>query len=326
MSRPLWVALAGMVLACMLAACNHREFLMEEPSGRVPVLVEIDWSEDPEAAPAGMSVIFFRDGVTRPVSYNLSGRDGGRVLLHPGIYSVLCHNNDSDRHGFVGTDSYHEYGIRLNDNRNPGSHYGISPGMLRGAEERIAHSPDSMWIASVETFEVHAPLVAASKAEPDVLRLTMHPVVARYTFFIHNPVNFRRSMSVGATVSGMAGTVHPGRGATGDETVTHFFGMTPTDDGGLFGEFLTFGHCGGREVSSRADDVPDGTHMLTVHAVMADGSLWNYTHDITDKIHGSGQRDCEVHIDSIAFPPSGGGGGLSPTVGGWTGTKEEVGM
>lgn len=313
-------------VVCCLESCDHREFLYELPSKRQPVTVEFDWSNDPGANPEGMTVYFFRLNSTSstPITYDMKGRDGGSLTLIPGLYAAISHNNDSDRHGYVGSDTYHEFGIKLNDHRSSGDLTGNSNISPRIDNERIAHSPDSMWVGTISMFEVPAPAPTDnSPAAPVVIRFVMQPVVAHYTFHINNPINFNNSMSISATISGMAGTIHPGRGVKGDETVTHFFNMTPTSDGNLFGEFLTFGHCGGDSILSKADD---NSHILIIHATLSDGNKWNSVHDVTDQIHKSKVQDCVITLDSVSFPKSSAGGGFSPTVDDWSGNHEEVSM
>lgn len=311
----------------LFSSCDHREFLYEKPSRRIPVKVEFDWTDDPGASPAGMTVYFFRAGSksASPIAYDFEGREGGSLELSPGVYGAICHNSDSDRHGLVGEASFDEFGLRLNDHRDTGGlHSALLP---RVDNERLAHSPDSIWIASIPVFEIpETDPLSKTKEGPVVLSFRMMTVVNHYTFIIHTPLNYTNSTYVSATISGMAGTVHPGRGVNGDETVTHLFDMKPTRDGGLRGDILTLGHCSGGPAGSRADE--ERTHILVVNATLADGQRWSSTHDVTDQIHNSRLPDCVVRLDSVAFPKhTGSGGGLSPTVEGWTiGTHESVGM
>lgn len=311
------------ILLFIATGCEHREFQVESPSKRVSVVVEFDWSLAPDANPSEMTVYFFRMGSTsRPIAYDLKGKEGGTITLTSNVYAAICHNNDSDRHGFVGYNSFDEFGIHLNDNVNTGNMFGTSS-LIKAADERIAHTPDYMWVAAIASVEIKSANELSGDA-PQVVRFVMQPVVSHYTFHINNPVNFNKSLSVSATISGMASTLHPGLGMTGDETVTHLFEMSPTPDGNLFGEILTFGHCGSGSFGSRDDD-SSTPHILTIYATMNDGKRWNSVHDVTNQIHGSENQDCVIRLDSVAFPKPA-GSGLQPTVGGWTGSQEPVGM
>lgn len=315
------------LISSIFSGCNHREFLYESPSRRVSVEVEFEWSLDPEANPKEMSVYFYRIGSTsnKPISYYLSGKNGGTITLSPGVYAAICHNNDSDRHGFIGMESFEGFGLHLNDDVSPG--YFNSNSIYKNfGEERLAHAPDPMWVGSIELLEIK-PANEVHGAQSQTVRFEMHPIVAHYRFYINNPVNFNKSFSVTATISGMAGTVHPSKGMTGEETVTHLLEMIPTNDGNLYGELLTFGHCGGNPIKTRVEEEDKEKHILTIQAVMNDGKRWTSVHDVTPQIHHSSSPDCIVRLDSVAFPkPAGNEGGFHPTVGGWTGSEEVIGM
>lgn len=321
-----------LLLVCilLLSSCNHHDLTYSSTQRVVLVNVNFDWSNDPTAAPAEMTVYFFRDGAARnslPIAYDFKGRDGGVIILPVGTYSAICHNADSDRHGFVGQTSFDEFGLRLGDLKNLGdfpSHPSSLPRADGAETERMANSPDSIWVAAIPHLEIAAPL---ESAQDQMVSFIMQPVVHHYTFIIHNPVNFNSATSIMASVSGMSAIVHPGRGMTGEETVTHAFDMVPTADGGLIGHLLTFGHCGSNPVVSRQMTTPDsGLHSLVVYATLADGRNWYSTYDVTDQIHSSSVPDCVVELDSINLPPSSSGGGFQPTVGGWQGSGEIIGM
>lgn len=313
-----------------LTGCRHRDFLYELPSNKVPVTVEFDWTDEPDASAEGMTVYFFRvsPAASRAIVYDFIGRDGGNLSLSPGVYAAICHNNDPDCIGFVGADSFYDFGIRLNDNRASGWLNGPSVNAFKSGEERIAHSSQPLWVGSIASFEIKADDSPSSPAQPRVVRFEMQNVVSRYTFFIHEPENYDKSIAVTASLSGLSGVVHPGRGMTGEETVTHLFNMAPLADGTLCGEFLTFGHCGGRSMGSRAGEaavvVP---HIMVIQATMPDGEKWTITRDVSDQIHTSEVTDCEIHLRELSFPePGNAGGGIAPSVGGWTGSQENVGM
>lgn len=325
-SRLLW----AMAVILIVTACNHREFEYELPSARVPVVVEFNWELDKDADPEGMTVYFYRDNSTRAIAYDFSGKEGGQLTLLPGTYSAICHNNDSDVHGFVGYDSFDEFGLRLNDHRNAGNTQSFPAQRADGVEERIAYTPDPMWVSSIPVFVIEPSDNPDVKSRtPVVLRFDMQPVVHHYTVHITNPINFTGSMSVHATISGMASTVHPGKAVTGDETVTHHFTMQATSDGNLRADFLTFGHCGGNPLSSRVGDDDKELHILAVYATMPDGKQWSSVHDVTSQLHSSMTEDCVVRLDSVTFPAgsSGSGGGWAPSVGDWGGGhREPIGM
>lgn len=318
--RSLFAMVAALLL---LTACEHQELYVEPVRKNVKVRIEFDWSQDPDADPKVMTVYFYRTGAkTRAATriFDFKGSQGGVVTLPMGEYAALCHNSEGVNHSYIGTDEHQEFGLRLNDMRS------IPDGIpVPGAgEERLAYSPEPMWVASLPTVVIEDPDLRGEQ----VLRFEMMSVVNEYTFIIHNPVNLTSSHKIVASVSGMAATVHPGQGTTGDETVCHAFSMATAADGSLIGKTLTFGHCSRKPLSSR-DDNDEAPHYLNVYATLPDGKQWKYTHDVTAHIHNSPVADCVVELDSIELPPYdpvGGSGGFTPSVGGWQGTQEPLGM
>lgn len=322
------------VAGLLLSGCDHIE--LDYPGTTlkpVPVKVEFNWANDPEADPSGMAVYFFRldtktktkGGKLPPAAFDFKGRDGGLVSITPGTYAVICHNNDSDRHGYVGYNVYEEFGLSLTNMRDDGRGFNFRSVKARDfGDERIATEPDNIWISSVDIVEI---ATASERGEIQVISLDMQSVVHTYTFIVRKAVNYNPSVTLSAAVSGMAGTVHPGLGVTGDETVIHTFGMRTTSSGGLIGKLLTFGHCSGKQIGSRQPEANVRNHSFVVSAILEDGTSWYSAHDVTEKIHTYPHQDVVVTIDSIVFPkPVVESGGFIPTVEDWVGETVIIGM
>lgn len=331
----LWIQ--ALALTLITTGCDHIELEDRPVSLRVPVRIEFDWTADPQAAPEEMTLYFYRiseRGSTRnPLRYvyELRGCSGGTVMLPSGYYCAVCHNTDTDCHGLTGHENYDSFGIRLSDYMSTATSQYSRPIKVPGAEdERIATAADYIWIASLEGISVR------QNPDPDSEMMTlvfeMIPVTQHYKFVVRNPSNITPSTRLSASVSGMASTIHPARGVTGEETVTHSFVVEANDKGELEGHLLTFGHCGNRPIGTRADDADheEGIHNL----VITDGHGWSYTHDITRFIHEYEEgpiipyvEDITVVLDTLTVPlPPMQGGGMSPNVGGWTGEDEIITM
>lgn len=321
--------LLSLVIILLFAGCEHRDLCYDHPHTRIPVNVEFDWTNDPTASPAGMTVYFFpNEVITAPYyAFDFKGNTGGIVNLPPGTYSALCFNNDSDKHGLVRTSSHNEFGLWLTDLPAYGN-IGSPLNRIRTSDnERFAHCPDPMWIGSVSTITIEIPPQNIDdRKETHIVRFEMQPAVHEYTFIIHNPKNYSKSISLTGTVTGMSGTLHPGRGMTGAETVTHTFEIQQSTDGSLIGVMLTFGHCANNPVGTRSDeDIRD--HILTVYATLSNGKIWSTSYNITQQLHTSQDPDCVVEIDTIELPEAPKeGGGFHPTVNGWEGNSETIGM
>lgn len=326
------VSVIGILLTIWmtLSGCNHIE--LDYPSGGtapVKVKVTFNWESDPDASPEGMVVYFYRLDTkgsratkTAPATFEFKGREGGGLLLTPGIYAAICHNNDSDRHGYVGYKDYFEFGLRLTDLREGEGFNFRSVAELSFGDERFATTPDAIWISSMETIEIRE----SSGDEVQVVGFDMHNVINTYTFIIRNPINYSTSMSIKAAITGMAGTIHPGQGLTGDETVTHTFAMAPLSGGGLIGRMLTFGHCSGTPISTREGSANEVDHHLVVSATKSDGKAWYSSHNVTSQIHEFQGSDVVVVLDSVEFPKAIEEEGWLPTITDWEGKTEFVGM
>lgn len=263
-----------------------------------------------------MSVFFFREGANNSISFEFAGREGRRITIRPGTYSVICYNSDSGAHGIINEDSFYDFGLHLHDVRRIGTQ-GLPPALFASEnDERIANTPDEMWVDAVERIEISA------SPEGGVNHIVLHPKPAHsYVHcIVHDPENATGAMSIFATLSGMAGTIHPGRGVTGEETVTHSFNMSMTSGGKVEGRLNVFGHCSGNPYG-RADDVlcRGEKHILTLYCNGKDNELWYKSFDVTDQIHSQdGQENILVELDHVDFPiqPSG-GGGFIPSVNDW---------
>ncbi|MDE7381394.1 MAG: DUF5119 domain-containing protein [Muribaculaceae bacterium] len=311
-------------LLIILNSCNHIELADEIPGDQVDVTIIFDWEGIDDAAPEEMSVHFFRTTKrsVRPYIYDFHDLNGGTIKLPPGIYSAICYNSDSDNHTLIGQNSFYDFGIRLgdyNDNGLLNQFPSLKPSI---DEERIAHAPDKMWISSIESLEI-----GKDTNTSIVIRFKMIPIVNKYKFIIHHPINYTDAFSILGVVTGMTSTIHPGVFQTGNETVSHTFIFEKNNNGELIGELLTFGHCTNQAMKSEPSEDSE-LHSLRIHAVWKNGKNWVSSHDITSQIHNENNSSHIIEIDTVTFPnhSQGSEGGFNPSVGGWTGNTEFIGM
>ena len=73
--------------------------------------------------------------------------------------------------------------------------------------------------------------------------------------------------------------------------------------------------------------------MLTVYVILADGSKWYYTADVSGQMHRNGQgtgddnNSITIELDELPIPkPIVNGSGFQPTIDGWQGIEIEVDM
>ncbi len=323
----------------LLSSCDHIELEYRQDVKRVRVEVEFDWTSDPEASPSEMVVYFYRIGDRSNKStsntragtrytFEFNGREGGLITLPPGQYAAISHNNDSGSHGFVGLDSYEEFGLSLRD-------FERATVSGNSDSERKAHIPDDIWCGTIPSILITVPENGSQEQEPLKAVFTMQSVVWNVTFVIHHPINYTSDTKVNADITGMSGKIHPASWLTGDETVTHTFPMTPDDKGNLVGHLRTFGHCTGRPAATRQDDNESDAKEALHFLHLTNGKGWKSSHNVTKQIHEyaetyhpTSRDEIIIEMDSVFLPePTGSAGpGFIPTVGGWQGSQETVGM
>lgn len=319
------------IFLLILNSCNHQELIYPQEEKLIQVRVLFDWNADPEASPKTMTVFFYRFGTntkaTHTYVFDFKGKDGGVAYLRPGNYAAICYNDDSDRLRCMGLDSFETFCLNLTTNRT-GTDIFNSPANLGKSNEKITYSPDYLWVAKLARIEVEESADHNQTATQSIC-FSMQPVVHHYEFIIHHPVNLSTAHSITASISGMAGSIYPGKGMTGEETVSHIFSMKPSNNKGeLTGHLLTFGHCGGKHFNVRSEREQEVPHILTIVAMLDNNRRWRYTRDVTGQIHNTTATDCVVELDTIILPPPNppAGSGFQPNIDDWEGQQEPIGM
>lgn len=313
------------ILLCLLlfTSCIHKDLLVE---GRVVNLnVAFDWQKAPDAQPAGMTVLFYRqdDTSAEPIRYDLSGMLGGTVQLPPGLYQEIAYNYDTETILYRGSSietleaytriSSLEEGTQLSPTRAQ------MPRAVSTEHEPIILEPDMLWGA------VSEPLALTGFEEEQSTVLQPVPRVREITITIHNVPNLQYTGQFGGALSGLASSVWMSTGQVGGDCATQAFPVYVLDETTLQMHFRIFGHCPHR------DDGVINTHLLTIYAILADGSKWYYTQDITDQMHDLNQNPDDTHIyielDELPLPkPIVNGSGFQPTLDNWQSIEINVGM
>ena len=184
-----------------------------------------------------------------------------------------------------------------------------------GAEqEQVILEPDPIWGCVSEDFNL--------VVDGNGYNLVLMPEY-RYTTLkvkITDVPNLEYTNGVGGSISGVAASRFIASGELGQQMVTEAFPVNKTDNT-LEMSVNIFGHC---------PESPWNTHLLTIYAILADGSKWYYTIDVTDKIHQAVEQDdgtMEIEVSGLPIPkPIVNGSGFRPTIDTWQGVEIEVGM
>lgn len=320
-------------LLCVLSASCEYKDLCYDHNHWANVRIVFDWQHAPEAITkattettgAGMTVLFYDDETAtshEPVRYDLPGREGGNVRLLPGTYQALSYNYDTETILYRGMELENtlEAYTRLSS-IGEGTMMSRTdmPRANNTEQEPVILEPDPLWAATSETFMVNI--------GDETRTVTMQPQtrVCEITITIHNVPNLQYSSQFGGALSGLAPSVWMASGQIGEGTATQAFSASAIDQNTLEMHFRTFGHC------PRRGEGITNPHILTIYAILADGSKWYYTYDVSQQMHNPKQNPDDHHVyielDDLPVPkPIVNGSGFQPTIDGWQGVEIEVDM
>jgi len=310
--------LLTLLTALLLTSCEYKD-LCYDHSHWATVKVTFNWEKEPNATAKGMTVIFYNldDPTAEPIRYDLP-LEGGTVRLVAGRYRALTYNNDTETILYRGNDygqtveaytreSSIEEGTRLTRAGMP-----RAPGTER---EKVILEPDPLWGCLSQTFTLQ-------EDDRDV-SLVLYPE-HRYntiTVTIINVPNLQYSGSFAGAMSGLSEARWMATGIPSDILASQAFEAYSVSGTTIQMKFRVFGHCPHEK----------GKHIFTVYAILADGSQWYYTMDVTEKMHDSAATDKDeninITIDGLPVPkPIVNGSGFQPTIDGWQGEEIEITM
>lgn len=306
-------------LVVMLSSCVHREFEYESIDTTY-LNVVFDWSEEPSADVASMSLYLYPDNGGKPIRFDFGTRDGGLVRLSPGIYHAICINNDRLEVDFRGGESHSTFEVTTAPapSLSLGSSLAVRSRDLPKAPgteaQELISQPPLLWSASLTGFQVEVAPPAKQRTGYQELRMYPSRIVDTYIVTVKHIKNARHLKSLSATISDMADGYFPAHGKPNDTSALLPLALAHnTDNADAVGTFLTFGHC----------PADQRGHILMLYAVLSDDSKYYFKYDVGEQAHSQPDENGIYHIvvDNIDLPePTGGGGasgGLSPTVGEW---------
>ena len=309
------------IFLCILVSvsCEHKE-LCYDHSHTIDVNISFDWANAPDAAPKSMSLYLFSEDGSNPQRYEFVGRDGGTIRVVPGIYHAICLNSDTENICHKNTETYSTYTLTTDEVPLLAgmSAFGFvtkSPPMAKGTEDQsvIAQS-EKLWCHQASGLEL----------SEHGQGLTMSPEVAytHVTIEIQNVENLVYTSAISGVLSGMADGYMVGldQVSSGLATVPFELNQTGGPDA-LEGELYAFGHC------------PEsaGSHILTVYAVLRDGTQWYYPVDVTEQMHEDEDHAIHIVLDHLPIPEpepgtGEGGGGFIPTIDDWNTMYFDINM
>lgn len=319
------------ILPLTLVACKAElRDLCYDHSHISNLQVGFDWQEVPEMNPKGMTVLFYdtKQDYQEPERYDFAGTEGGTARLLTGSYRALAYNYDTETILYRGSESLStleaytrnssvEEGTQL----APFTRGQSMPRAVGSENEPVILEPDELCGAVSDGFALNIDETAQVLIKPEFR--TKEVVIT-----ITNVPNLQYTSQFGGALSGLAPSVNMATGHLGEGSATESFACYAVDATTLQMKFRIFGHC---------PDYEEGvlnSHLLTIYAILADGSKWYYTADVSKQMHKEqptpgpeGEDEIDVDIDGLPIPkPIVNGGGFQPTIDGWQGVEIDVGM
>lgn len=307
--------------------------------------VAFDWQHTHEMQPKGMTVLFYdtqRD-YQEPERYDFAGTQGGTARLISGSYRAVAYNYDTETILYRGSESeqtleaYTRYSSVEEGTQLASFTRGQTMPRATGTEdEPVILEPDALCGAASDEFTL-----TPSEDTQVILKPEMR--TKEVTITIANVPNLEYATQFGGALSGLAPSINMATGQLGEGCVTETFTCHVKDATTLEMKFRIFGHCpGGHEHAELLHN-----HPLTIYAILADGSKWYYTTDVSPQMHkwqpgtdpGSNpdpepgsddeeEEEINVEVEGLPIPEpvSDGNGGFQPTIDGWQSIEIEVGM
>lgn len=295
------------VMATVAVSCSQKEIMC--PDGmQQTITVRFDWESHPEAAPKGMTLLFYSASQGGKVwRFDIAGREGGPVTLPTGTYALLAFNNDLPGIRTEALETYAGACALLKTSA------GISTGcgeLYSGTVPRIEVTPCGVTYLT--------PSGEVKECGLGVVRCPMNPLWSLYTVRVLDVKNLELLRSSRTTIDGMAMRMNLSKGTTdADECLLGIKMNEPTEgDTGFSGSATCFGSV------PRCDK-----HTLCLDIVRNDGQTLRKTFDVTEQISTApNPRNVVITIQGIeipsdSIPPTPGGDdsdvGISVGVDGW---------
>ena len=316
-----WVARGSLLLTLclLLTGCEYKDLCYDHHHAD-KVFVTFDWQKAPQHTATSMTVLFYNidKPSQQPIRYDYP-LSGGSATLEPGRWRAVTYNNNTEAIRHRGQQWWNtpEVYTRLSSIEE-GTQFtrGVMPQANGAEQEQVILEPDPIWGCASEEFTLIA--------DGNGYHLVLYPEY-RYTTLkvkIVNVPNLKYTEGIGGAISGVAASRFISTGALGQEIATEAFTVQKTGEETLEATVNIFG---------RRTDASDITHYLTIYAILADGTKWYYTVDVTEELRQAEIDDSNgtmaIEVDGLPIPkPIVNGSGFHPNVEGWQGVEIEVTM
>ena len=301
--RQSWAA--AFCAACILLCGCHQKDLVYPDSAMIKISVNFDWTYAPDADPDGMTVVFFpEDDGGHIWRYELAGRKGGRIEIPAGRYRIMAFNNDTKDIIYSGTSHMESYNAFTSESvpvEWPDTVLEVCPGI---ESDKIYRSPDALYCATAENVSVGLCSVSYRPLRPDsdeteikecgqhVIRCFPAPRTCSYTCILRNVANISGMRRGYFVLSGLSPSELIAYDMLSDSEGEYLF-LATRGESDITGKTTAFG----RSAS------PSVRQFLYLIAVMADGRIAAFCHDVSDQVVNSpDKRNVRIVIDGLELP------------------------
>ncbi len=333
----------GIVLATLLASCEHKELCYDHNQHvakshvRIKASWELQWQYGFEnqtnwseyttwledfgmkyedllpVLPTGLRMHSYHENGNSSIS-NLDV-NGETTYLQPGKHSLLFYNNDTE---YIVFDEMHSFASAkaTTRTRNRTTYLGNSYMETQG-EEYTVNPPDMLYGNYLEDY------VVRQTVEPEVLEVTLHPLVFTYLIRYEFASGQEYASVARGALAGMARSVYLHSGHTSEEEATLLFDCEVWEFGmqAIVRSFGIPDFPNENYGSSRAMPV----YALNLEVRLKNGKLLSFDFDVTDQVKAQPQGGIIVVKDIVIPEEDGkeGSSGFDVEVEGW-GDYEDV--
>lgn len=293
-----------------LTACEPKELCYDHTHAG-PVRVDFDWSAEPDAEPEGMRVLFYPANGGTPIVENFTSKRGGFADVPPGLYDVVCFNNDTESVLWRNGSSPDALEAYTNATSIEGEGYaGKAPPQVGNTQETVIRTPDRLWSHRRNGVQIDGTMQTVVLRPQQLTRSVSWEMAT-----VKNTGNITMIRTV---LSGVSGSCLVGRGTPAPTAASHAADgfLHPDDPERLHGEFEVFG-------------CPNGTacrHYLTLYCWSPYGNVLA-SFDVTGQMHAAaGSRHIHLVVEGSMEIPSGEGSGFDPGLGDWENNDTDIVM
>lgn len=329
------------VMAIAATSCEHKELCYVHPH-YTRIKVVYDWSDAPEASPAGMCAYFYsldRKGVYH--RFDFPGAKEGYIELPEGRYVLQTYNNDTEAVVFASVHDFdnHTAFTRSGDILEPMFGNGVISSVRGPDDERVVITPDEFYGCTATDIVIADHKVSYTFTRGDgsrgdveimevengdqVITLYPHDYLCHYSYEVRNVTQAKHVSRVSAAISGMSGQMNLSTEGLHTEPLTlPLSAEANASTQKITGEFLTFGH---------HEEVID-PHRMSFYVEMDDGARYSFKSgsklDVTEQVHSaSNRRRVHLIIDGLDLPePIENGSGFRPEIDDWGVVREDINM